>query len=304
MGGGIAQILALAGMRVALADVSADIARRSLDRVLDEARAFESAGLMPAGAAATVERNVWAAPTAEEAVADGQFIMEAVPEIIGVKHAVLKRLSAAAPSDAVIASNTSTISIGKLAVAVGNPERFLGIHFMNPAQFVPGVEVVPHAATSPRAVESARAILDAAGKRHATIKDSTGFVVNRLQYALFSEAVRLVEEGVATPEAIDTLVRTSFGFRLPFFGPFAIADMAGLDVYALCYESLESAFPERFAMPEMLRQLVDAGDVGTKVGSGFFQVPPERIAELVSYRNTAYSRLQRLTEELGPAPLD
>lgn len=304
MGKGIAQVLALAGARVALADASADIARRSLDQLFDETREFESAGLLPDGATATVERNVWAAPSLEDAVGDAQFVEEAVPEVIDVKRAVLARVSAAAPPDAVIASNTSTIAIATLAVAVRHPERFLGIHFMNPAQFVPGVEVIPHAETSPRAVESARALLDAAGKRHATVQDSTGFVVNRLQYALFSEAVRLVEEGVATPEAIDTLVTATFGFRLPFFGPFAIADMAGLDVYAFCYQLLESAFPERFSVPKVLRELVDAGKVGTKAGAGFYEVPPERAAELVAYRNNAYIRLQRLRDELGRAPLD
>jgi 3-hydroxybutyryl-CoA dehydrogenase len=108
---------------------------------------------------------------------------------------------------------------------------------------------------------------------------------------------------VASARDIDTIVRTTFGFRLPFFGPFAIADMAGLDVYAFCYKSLQAGFPERFATPHALAELVEAGKLGTKSGTGFFEVPPERVEELVAYRNKAYVAMQALLEELGPAPI-
>jgi 3-hydroxybutyryl-CoA dehydrogenase len=108
---------------------------------------------------------------------------------------------------------------------------------------------------------------------------------------------------VASAEDVDTIVRTTFGFRLPFFGPFAIADMAGLDVYAFCYASLQTRWPERFATPPVLEQLVAAGRLGTKSGGGFLDVPAERIPELLEYRNRAYVRMQQLLDELGPAPL-
>ncbi len=302
MGGGIAQVLAFAGFRVGLADTSAEVAERNLSRLIDESRTFEAGGFFPDGATQKLEMNLWAASSIEEAVKEAVFIEEAVPEVIEIKQSILERISAAAPSAAVIGSNTSTISISDLAVAVQRPERFLGIHFINPAPFVPGVEVIPHSGTDERALALARSILDDAGKVHATVKDTAGFVVNRVQYALFSEAARLVEEGVATPEAIDTLVRTTFGFRLPLFGPFAIADMAGLDVYAFCYQSLESAFPERFHTPRLLRDLVDAGKLGAKTGSGFYDASAESVPELVAYRNKAYVLMSRLIEELGPAP--
>ena len=139
--------------------------------------------------------------------------------------------------------------------------------------------------------------LEAAG-----ITDSTGFVLNRLQYALFHEATQLVEEGVATPEDIDTIVRTTFGFRLPFFGPFLIADMAGLDVYSFCYTSLQTRFDERFATPKILSDLVDAGRLGTKTGGGFIDIAADRTPELIAYRNRAYVKMQQLLDELGPAP--
>ncbi|MHC6228310.1 3-hydroxyacyl-CoA dehydrogenase family protein [Arthrobacter sp. MMS24-T111] len=303
MGGGIAQVLALAGARVALADVSADIAQSNYERLLKESDDFVAAGLFPAGATEKLKENLWAAKDIEEAVSGAEYIEEAVPEVLEIKHATLGRISAAARPDAIIGSNTSTISIAKLAEVVDNPERFLGVHFSNPAPFIPGVEVIPHEGTSEATVQAARAIVGETGKETATVKDVTGFVLNRLQYALFHEAAQVVEEGIATAEDVDTLVRTTFGFRLPFFGPFAIADMAGLDVYAFCYKSLQTGFPERFATPAILQEKVDAGQLGTKTGSGFLDVPADRTAALVAYRNKAYVAMQKLIEELGPAPL-
>ena len=303
MGGGIAQVLALAGARVALADVSAEIAQSNYERLLKESEDFVAAGLFPAGATETLKENLWAAKDIEEAVADAEYIEEAVPEVLEIKHGTLGRISAAARPDAIIGSNTSTISIAKLAEVVVNPERFLGVHFSNPAPFIPGVEVIPHEGTSEATIEAARTIVGETGKETATVKDVTGFVLNRLQYALFHEAAQVVEEGIATAEDVDTMVRTTFGFRLPFFGPFAIADMAGLDVYAFCYKSLQTGFPERFATPQILQEKVDAGQLGTKTGSGFLNVPADRTAALVAYRNKAYVAMQKLIEELGPAPL-
>ena len=303
MGGGIAQVLALAGARVALADVSAEIAQSNYERLLKESDEFVAAGLFPANATDLLKENLWAAKDIEEAVADAEYIEEAVPEVLEIKHATLGRISAAARPDAIIGSNTSTISIAKLAEVVENPERFLGVHFSNPAPFIPGVEVIPHEGTSEATVQAARTIVGETGKETATVKDVTGFVLNRLQYALFHEAAQVVEEGIASAEDVDTLVRTTFGFRLPFFGPFAIADMAGLDVYAFCYKSLQTGFPERFATPKILQEKVDAGQLGTKTGAGFLDVPADRTAALVAYRNKAYVAMQKLIEELGPAPL-
>ncbi|MCU1550646.1 MAG: paaH [Glaciihabitans sp.] len=304
MGGGIAQVIALAGTTVVISDVSEEIAAANYDRLIAESRDFVKAGLMPEGSTEKLLANLSAAASIEEAVRDADFIEEAVPEILEIKHETLARLSVAARPDAVIGSNTSTISITKLAEAVVAPERFLGVHFSNPAPFIPGVELIPHPATLDSAVDTAEAIVASTGKQSARIKDSTGFVLNRLQYALFSEASQLVDEGVATISDIDTIVRTTFGFRLPFFGPFAIADMAGLDVYEFCYRSLQTTFPERFATPKMLAELVAQGKFGTKTGSGFLNVPAERTPALVAYRNNAYVRMQQLLDELGPAPLD
>ncbi|WP_119696223.1 3-hydroxyacyl-CoA dehydrogenase family protein [Microbacterium halotolerans] len=303
MGGGIAQVLALAGHTVQIADVSAEIAASNLDRLLTEAGQFVADGLFPDDAVTRIRENVTAAETIEDAVKDADVIEEAVPEKIEIKHATLARISAAAGPDAIIGSNTSTILIGELAEAVANPERFIGVHFSNPAPFIPGVELITHDGTSEEIIPVVEEIVRSTGKLTARVGDAVGFALNRLQYALFHEASQIVEEGIATASDIDTIVRTTFGFRLPFFGPFAIADMAGLDVYAACYASLQTRWPERFATPGSLKELVDAGKFGTKSGAGYLDVPAERTPELIAYRNRAYVAMQKLIDELGPAPI-
>ena len=303
MGGGIAQVLALSGATVRLADISEDIARKNYDRLIDETKQFVADGLFPADAVERIRANVSPAASIEEAVADADFIEEAVPEKIEIKRETLARISASARPDAIIGSNTSTILIGSLSTAVHGTGRFLGVHFSNPAPFIPGVELIPHAGTDEAAIAVVEEIVAATGKETARVADSTGFVLNRLQYALFHEATQIVEEGIATPEDIDTIVRTTFGFRLPVFGPFAIADMAGLDVYSFCYASLQTRWPERFATPASLKELVDAGKFGTKSGAGYLDVAADRTAELVAYRNKAYVAIKKLMDELGPAPI-
>ena len=303
MGGGIAQVLALSGATVRIADISEEVARKNYERLLEEARQFVADGLFPDDAVERLERHLSPAASIEEAVADADFIEEAVPEKLEIKHETLRRISAAARPDAIIGSNTSTILIASLAEAVERPERFLGVHFSNPAPFIPGVELIPHPGTDESVLPFVERIVAATGKESARVKDATGFVLNRLQYALFHEATQIVEEGIASPEDIDTIVRTTFGFRLPFFGPFAIADMAGLDVYSFCYASLQTRWPERFATPESLRGLVDAGKFGTKTGAGYLDVPAERTPELLAYRNRAYAAMKQLIDELGPAPI-
>ena len=304
MGGGIAQVFALAERSVALADVDAATALASRERIIEEARAYSARGIFPHDAAERIGDHVMAAASIEDAVATVQLVEEAVPEVLGIKHETLRRISESCPEDAVIGSNTSTISIGALADPVLRPERFLGVHFSNPATFIPGVEVIAHAGTDPAVARVVVELLKECGKVGVPIKDVTGFVLNRLQYALFTEASRLVEEGVASPEDVDLITRTTFGFRLPFFGPFAIADIAGLDVYEFCYGSLSQAYPDRFAAPPSLLEHVRQGEKGVKSGRGYLATPADRIPDLVAYRDEAYAALAELLSRLGTPPVE
>ncbi len=302
MGGGIAQVFAMAGFDVAICDADPALTGRHLDRLGREADDFEQQGLLKPGSAELVRNNLHAAASLAEAVAEADFIEEAVLERPEVKKPVLDSIEEAARPDAVIGSNTSTLPIGDLAAALERPERFLGVHFSNPAPFIPGVELIAHAGTDEAVVQAVEALVSRTGKATARVNDKAGFVLNRLQYVLLREAVNLVEEGVATPEDIDLIVRTTFGYRLPFFGPFAIADMAGLDVYRDGFRTLQAHYGDRLTVPALLTELVESGRYGVKQGGGFV-TPAGDQAALVAYRNTAYARLGQLLQELGPAPL-
>ncbi|MCQ8278054.1 3-hydroxyacyl-CoA dehydrogenase family protein [Acetobacteraceae bacterium KSS8] len=305
MGGGIAQSLAAAGISVTLADVSAEATEASLQRLLREAGEFEAQGLFPAGSTAAITANLRTAPSIEDAVRDVDFIEEAVPEVPAIKHDVLRRICAVARPEAIIGTNTSTLPVKLLVTAVTNPERFLTVHFSNPAPFIPGVELVSGEATDPAVIPVVKDMLRRAKRSSAEVADVPGFVLNRLQYVLLKESNSIVEEGIATARDVDTIVRSTFGFRLPFFGPFAIADMAGLDVYANCFKTFEDSFGERLATPELLKSLVADGKYGVKNGEGFYGTfDPEMAAKLVAYRNKAYARMAQLLEELGPSPLE
>ncbi len=302
MGGGIASVLAASGLDVVIADADADTTRRHHERLLSEWSAFERDGLVEAGTTDLVTEHLSVAETIEEAVADADLVEEAVPEQPELKAQVLRRIGDAARPGAILATNTSTIPIGTLAESVADPTRFLGVHFSNPAPFIPGVEVIAHASTDASVIPPVEAMVARTGKLSARVNDSAGFVLNRLQFVLLKEAIALVEEGVATAEAVDVIVRTTFGYRLGFFGPFAIADMAGLDTYRGGFATLEEHYGERLRSPEMLNALVDAGKYGVKQGGGFVTQGGDQSA-LVTYRNTAYARLAQLLRELGPAPL-
>jgi 3-hydroxybutyryl-CoA dehydrogenase len=301
MGGGIAQVLAMAGFEVTIADADAETTRHHLERLRREAGEFEAQGLFDEGSADLVATHLHAGDSLAEAVGDADFIEEAVLEVPEVKGPVLRDIEAAARPDAVIATNTSTLPIGDLAANLERSERFLGVHFSNPAPFIPGVELIAHAGTDESAVTVSEALVARTGKLSARVKDQAGFVLNRLQYVLLREAISLVEEGVATAEDVDIIVRTTFGYRLPFFGPFAIADMAGLDVYRAGFRTLAEHYGDRLAAPAMLTELVDAGHYGVKKDGGFV-IPAGDQAPLVAYRNRAYARLGQLLRELGPAP--
>ena len=171
------------------------------------------------------------------------------------------------------------------------------MHWFNPPEWTPGIEVIAGPGTDRAVVTRVLAFLSAAGKQPAEVADRAGFVSNRLQMALLREALAIVEEGQTTREDLDTIVRSTFGFRLPFFGPFQIADMAGLDTYVGVYETLERDVGPEFAPPRELREHVDAGRLGTKAGEGFKAYSDDERDRLLLERDRRYAALARLLEE-------
>jgi 3-hydroxybutyryl-CoA dehydrogenase len=299
MGLGVAECFAAAGIRVLLTDATPELTREAKRRLVQRARGHADAGLLAEGAVGRVEA-VETANDVAGAVGDVSLVFEAVPEDIGLKEEILNSCSAAAPQDAVIVSNTSSLPINDLSEFVGRPEGFCGMHWFNPPEWTPGVEVIPAAATAPEVVHRLVEFLRSIGKRPAVVGDGPGFVANRIQNALFLEAVRCVEEGLASPQEVDEVVRSCFGFRLPFFGPFQISDMAGLDVYENVLDVLKEGLGERFTAPESLRKLVEEGRMGTKSGAGFLEYTNEERERLLLERDRRYAALNELLDDLPP----
>ena len=299
MGSGFGEVFAAAGIPTVLADASPEVAEAGRAGAVARARHAEEEGWRPPGGADRVAAGLEAAGSTAEAARGADLVIEAVTEDPEVKRVVYAEVEAVLDDEAVLATNTSAIPITKLADTVRRPDRFLGTHWFNPPQWVPCVEVVATAHTRPDVVERVMALLARAGKRPVAVGDGPGFVANRIQMAMFREAVAVVEAGLAAPEAVDEVVRTSFGFRLPFFGPFLVADMAGLDTYAGAYRAMEEALGPDWAPPRPVREMVEAGRLGTKVGEGYLPHDRERLPELLERRDGAYAALGRLLDRLA-----
>ena len=299
MGLGVAECFAAAGIEVRITDATPELAKQAKERLVERARGHAEAGLLSEEAVGRAEA-VEAADDAPAASRDAELVFEAVFEDLGLKHEILAACSGAAPRDAAVVSNSSSLPMDELAGAVEHPERFLGMHWFNPPEWTPGVEVIPAATTEPEVVERVMRFLREIGKRPAVVGDGPGFVANRIQNALFLEALRCVEEGLASPQEVDEVVRSCFGFRLPFFGPFQIADMAGLDVYSSVLETLKEGLGERFEIPKVLAELVERGRTGTKSGAGFLEYSDEERERLLLERDRRYAALNELLERLPP----
>ncbi len=300
MGLGVAESFAAAGIVVRLVEATPALTRQAHARLVERVRGHVAAGLLPE----TVLDRVAAVQTCDEIAAaahEVDLVFEAVPEQLDLKRGVLAACAAAAPTSAIIASNTSSLPIDDLAASVAHPERFLGMHWFNPPEWTPGIEIVPGAATDSDVVTRVKDFLQAIGKRPIVVRSSPGFVANRLQFALFREALACVEDGLASPPEVDEVVRSCFGFRLPFFGPFQIADMAGLDVYVKVFETLERGLGKEFHVPPALRALVEQGRTGVKSGAGFSAYTPEEREQLLISRDRCYAALGALLEQIPRA---
>ena len=267
MGHGIAQVFAAAGHDVTITDASDD----ALATVHERIRANLSRAGLDVGAADRVALS----DSLEAAVADAGVVVEAASENLELKQELFARASRAGP-DAILASNTSVMSIGDIGRGAVSPERVVGTHFWNPPHLVPLVEVTQSDATAPATVERTIAILRGAGKIPVHVKrDVPGFIGNRLQHALWREAIALVEAGVCSAEDLDTVVKSTLGLKLQVIGPLENADLVGLDLTLAIHDYVLPHIDSRPVPSPLLRELVEQGDLGMKTGRGLRDWTPE-----------------------------
>lgn len=268
MGHGIAQVAALAGYRVALYDTAPELVERGIARIGENLDAGVSRGkVSPDARQAALDRlTPWT--DLRGAVHGADLVIEAVPERFELKAGLLQSLQELVAQDTILASNTSSLSITALQETTNRPDRVLGIHFFNPVHIMKLVEVVRGKGTDPAVVEAAVAFARRIDKEPIVVQDSPGFASSRLGVALGLEAMRMLEEGVATAQAIDTAME--LGYRHPM-GPLRLTDLVGLDVRldiaSYLHDELGS---EAFRPPEILKRLVAEGKLGKKTGAGFY----------------------------------
>ena len=306
MGRGIAVAFAYAGHRVLLLDVKArdDAGFRALaDAALNEIRStFESLaalGLIEASAVEALASRVGLIPLAsqEEALSEAAIVFEGVPEILDLKREVLADASRLARPDAIIASTTSTIMVDDMAGAVKRPERFLNAHWLNPAYLVPLVEVSPGTRTDPAVTARLKAMLEGIGKVPVVCKSSPGFIVPRIQALAMNEAARMVEEGVASAEEIDTAIRVGFGFRFAVLGLLEFIDWGGGDILFHASRYLEGALGnERYRAPEVIGRNMAEGRIGLRTGQGFLDYEG---LDVEAYRRQRLAAFIGLLNHLG-----
>lgn len=266
MGAGIAHAFLLGGAEVAVIERDARTAASARDRVLAAVAASVERGAEPPDPDRLLTTTTW------HALAGSGLVVEAVPERADLKREALRRAEELLEPDAVLASNTSSLSIDTLAEALERPGGFLGMHFFNPVPASALVEVVLGTATAPSAAEAAAGWVRTLGKTPIVVRDSPGFASSRLGVLLGLEAIRMVEEGVGTPEDIDAAM--VLGYRHPV-GPLRLTDLVGLDVRLDIAEHLARELGPRFEPPGLLRRMVAEGLLGRKAGRGFYAWPAD-----------------------------
>jgi len=279
MGPGMGAVLARAGVAVALYDVSDEALERSkagvglAEKVLDQLETPRVEG-----------GSVRYTGDLGDALEDVQFVLEAVPEKLELKHQVFRDLERHVDDDTVLASNTSGIPITKIAEACERPDRVVGMHWSNPPHLIPMIEVIPGGRTTKETIDAAVALVERLGYEAVVEGEVPGFVENRILYAIMREAVDLVDRGIIDADGMDRCVRWGIGYKLAVIGPMELLDMAGLDIYQAVGSYLNA---DLCNSPEVSKTITDRtaeGQLGMKTGQGLYDYTPERIDELRAER--------------------
>ncbi|NHN40241.1 3-hydroxyacyl-CoA dehydrogenase family protein [Halorubellus sp. JP-L1] len=267
MGHGIAQVSAMAGHDVTMRDIESGILEDGLDAIEANLQGGVDRGKVTADEKTAALDRIDTTTDLDSAVAGADLVVEAVPEQMEIKQSTFEDVEAAVDDDAIIASNTSSLSVTEIASVLDDPSRAIGLHFFNPVHIMGLVEVVVPEQASERTVRFGSDFAEDLGKEAVVVRDTAGFASSRLGVALGVEAIRMLEEGVASPRDIDAAME--LGYNHPM-GPIELGDVVGLDVRLDILEHLREELGERFKPPQSLRRKVRAGKLGKKTGEGYY----------------------------------
>lgn len=287
MGHALAQMFSLKGYTVNLFDRDQEILDQVPKRVHDNLKVFIELGLVDELEAEACVNNIALCRDIKDTYSSEDcIIIEAVSENLDVKKGIFAKLEKITSPETILTSNTSAISITEISRDLEFRERVVGTHFWNPPHIVPCVEVIRGEFTSQETFQTVVAFLKKAGKEPVSVlKDVPGFLGNRMQHALWREAISLVEKGIATAEDIDRVVKFSFGLRLAFIGPLETADLAGLDLTLNVQRDLFPELENSTKPSEMLTGMVERGETGVRTGRGFYEWSREKINRRISQRD-------------------
>jgi 3-hydroxybutyryl-CoA dehydrogenase len=269
MGRGIAQSAATTGYRVTLVDADAGALDRGLASIREVLDKLVLKGKLEASQRDAAIALLTSAPSIMDGVKGAGLVVEAVPESLELKQRIFRELDTAAPAHVILATNTSSLPIGAIASATRKPDRVVGMHFFNPVPLMPLLEIVRAETTSEATIEAVLAVASRLGKEAIVVRDTPGFATSRLGVLLGLEAIRMLEQGVASAEDIDKAM--TLGYRHPM-GPLRLTDLVGLDVRLAIAEHLHRELrSDAFEPPEMMKRMVAEGQLGKKSGRGFYR---------------------------------
>jgi 3-hydroxybutyryl-CoA dehydrogenase len=299
MGHGISHVCAQAGYKVNIATRSPETLGLALSSIKSELETLVGKGILTKEHAEAAFSRIEGTLDRSEAVKNADFVIEAVKEDIDLKKRIFKEFDEQCPKHTILATNTSSFSIAEVASATKRQDKVVGMHWWNPPYAMPLIEVIKGAKTSKDTIELTKRLTTKLGKVPVICKDSPGFIGVRLQAALFTEAMSILEQGLASAEDIDTTVKMSLGIRLPVIGPLETLDMGGLDTFLYAYDYLHEKLGEKFQPPKNLRQNVKEGRLGLKTKKGFYEYTPESAAALTKRRDEwILKQLKERTEKL------
>jgi 3-hydroxybutyryl-CoA dehydrogenase len=287
MGAGVAEIFAQFGYTVILYNRSKAGMQRALERIRSNVAPIETE-TDAAGAKIYTTHDL-------TELTQVDLISESIAENLEVKQDIFRQLDEICNAKTIFTTNTSGLSISQIATAVSHPERFAGVHFFNPPEIVPAVEVIKGAETSDVTCEDLIDLLRLMKKQPILVqKDVPGFVASRLQFAVVREALHLVEEGIASPADIDAVMKHGLGLRWALLGPLEIADLGGLDIFNTVGSYVAKSMSNATDSPKVLQDLVAAGKLGAKTGSGFYDYPPGKASTLIVERDEKLQEILRI----------